>query len=85
MRARRITLPYSDSGMKVFSSGVSRPVQWSRTLRKILGDGLEAEEVQDQAGDVRRAGHGDFRVAADDDRVAVVAGVAPAPDGGLRA
>ena len=27
-------MPYSDSGMKVFSSAVSRPVLWRRTLRK---------------------------------------------------
>ena len=45
---------------------------------------LIAKKLSSDAGDVRRAHRGDLRVAADDDRVGVVARVAPAPDVGSR-
>ena len=71
--------------MKVFSSAVSRPVQWSSTCRKYLGMALMLKKLRIEAENVRRAGNGDFRIASDDDGVAVMAGVAPAPDAWIRA
>ena len=44
---------------------------------------IDAEESQEQGEKLRRPGHGDLRVASDNDRVAVVAGVAPTPTGGF--
>ncbi|MCY1235197.1 hypothetical protein D9M72_478040 [compost metagenome] len=42
-----------------------------------------AEEVQDEAQEIRRPHDGDLGIAADDDRVCVVARVAPAPGDGI--
>jgi len=44
---------------------------------------IDAEESQKQSTPIRRPGHGDLRVASDDNRVAVVPRVAPSPTGGL--
>ena len=49
-----------------------------------IGDrGGVAEKCRQEAFNARRAGNGDFGVAANDNRVAVVTGVAPAPDRAL--
>jgi len=52
-------------------------------IENVLGEPRalgEAEEGEDDRLDVRRARGGDLRIAPDDDGVAVVAGVVPAPD-----
>ena len=69
--------------MKVFSSAAMRPSECRTMLREIFRIHPEIEERHDDALQVRRTGHRDFRVAANDDGVAVMAGVAPAPDRGL--
>ena len=50
-------------------------------LPEILRIDREIEESHDDSRDVGGARDGYFRIASDDDRVAVMTGVAPAPEG----
>ena len=66
-----------------FFLGKHAPQGMQGNLREILPIHLEVEERHDHALQVRWARDSDLRVTADDNGVAVVTGVTPAPEDGL--
>jgi hypothetical protein len=62
--------------MNVASSAVTRPRDRGQRVECVA----HADEVDDQPREVGRSHRGDLPVAPDDDRVGVVAGVAPPPE-----
>ena len=80
MRATKYTFDRSLSGTKVASSSVSRPVACRNTLRKKMTVFLSAKMLSRSETNIRRTRRDDLGIAADDDRIRVVARMAPAPD-----
>ena len=65
------------------NKGLFRRAHHARRVAQHVDDGMprieQAEEIEHEAREIRRAHHGDLGIAADDDRIRVVARVTPAP------
>ena len=68
------------SGMNVASSAVSRPAACRMHTHDHVNGVPDADDIEHQPQGIGRAHREDLAVAADDDRVGVVPGVAPAPE-----
>ena len=65
--------------MKLFSAALTLPDGVAQHVRHAMPGIEDADEAESSPQQVRRPHDGDLGVAADDDGVGVVAGVAPAP------
>ena len=69
--------------MKVFSSAAHAAEGVEQDVLEILGINRQIEKAHEEALILGGRGTAISGIAADDDGIAVVAGVAPAPDGGF--